>query len=77
MRIINAFPRASTVLNLNFIVILYIRPAIVLISICFSEKLDLRFVLEMEGIFPSLKLQGALRLATNGKQIELDPLQDK
>ena len=57
--------------------ILYIRPSIVLISICFSEKLDLRFVLEMEGIFPSLKLQGALRLATNGKQIELDPVQDK
>ena len=57
--------------------ILYIRPSIVLISICFSEQLDLRFVLEMEGIFPSLKLQGALRLATNGKQIELDPLQDK
>ena len=57
--------------------ILAIRPSIVLISICFSEKLDLRFVLEMEGIFPSLKLQGSLRLATNGKQIRLDPVQDK
>ena len=57
--------------------ILNIRPLVVLISVCSSEKLDLRFVLELEGIFPSLKLQGSLRLATNGKQIELDPVQDK
>ena len=55
--------------------IIHISPSILLISVCYSEKLDLRFVLEMEGIFPGLKLQGDLRLATNGKLIELDPVQ--
>ena len=55
--------------------IIRISPSILLISVCYSEKLDLRFVLEMEGIFPGLKLQGDLRLATNGKLIELDPVQ--
>ena len=55
--------------------IICISPSILLISVCYSEKLDLRFVLEMEGIFPGLKLQGDLRLATNGKLIELDPVQ--
>ena len=55
--------------------IILISPSILLISVCYSEKLDLRFVLEMEGIFPGLKLQGDLRLATNGKLIELDPVQ--
>ena len=52
-----------------------ISPSIVLISICYSQKLDLRFVLEMKGIFPMLRLQGDLRLVTNGKQIDLDPVQ--
>ena len=55
--------------------IISMSPSILLISVCYSEILDLRFVLEMEGIFPSLKLQGDLRLATNGKQLELDPVQ--
>ena len=57
--------------------IILISPSILLISVCYSEKLDLRFVLEMQGIFPSLKLQGDLRLATHGKQIDLDPVQIK
>ena len=57
--------------------IISMSPSILLISVCYSEILDLRFVLEMEGIFPSLKLQGDLRLATNGKQLELDPVQTK
>ena len=39
-------------------------PSIVLISICYSQKLELRFVLEMKGIFPKLRLQGDLRGAS-------------
>ena len=51
-------------------------PSIVLISICYSQKLELRFVLEMKGIFPKLRLQGDLRKVTNGKEIALDPVQE-
>ena len=57
--------------------ILEISPSIVLISICFSESLDLRFALEREGIFPHLRLKGDLRLTTNGKKIQLDEVQVK
>ena len=57
--------------------ILEISPSIVLISICFSESLDLRFALEREGIYPHLRLKGDLRLTTNGKQIQLDEVQVK
>ena len=52
-----------------------IKPSFALISICFSETLDLRFALEMAGIFPELRLKGSLRMATQGKQIKLDPTQ--
>ena len=54
-----------------------IKPSFALISICFSETLDLRFALEMAGIFPKLRLEGSLRMATQGKQIELDPKQSE
>ena len=57
--------------------ILEISPSIVLISICFSESLDLRFALEREGIFPHLRLKGDLRLTTNGKKIQLEEVQVK
>ena len=52
-----------------------IEPSLVVISICFSEKLDLRFALELEGVFPSLRLARNLSLVTQGKQIHLDPVQ--
>ena len=52
-----------------------INPSLVLISICFSETLDIRFALEILGIFPELRLKRALQLATKGKQIKLDPTQ--
>ena len=52
-----------------------VNPALVLISICFSEKLDLRFALEMKGVFPNLRLKRDLSLVTKGKQICLDPVQ--
>ena len=55
--------------------ILEIKPSMVVISICFSETLDLRFVLEVEAIFPELRLRQDLSLVTHGKQIELDPTQ--
>ena len=54
-----------------------VNPGLVLISICFSEKLDLRFALEVQGIFPEMRLTRSLSLATNGKQIELDSTQTK
>ena len=54
-----------------------VNPGLVLISICFSEKLDLRFALEVHGIFPKMRLTRSLSLATNGKQIELDSTQTK
>ena len=49
-----------------------INPSLVLISICFSETLDLRFALELDGIFPELRLKRDLQLVTKGKQIKLD-----
>ena len=52
-----------------------INPSLVLISICYSEKLDLRVALEVEGIFSHIRLQRDLSLNTNGKQITLDPTQ--
>ena len=52
-----------------------INPSLVLISICFSETLDIRFALEILGIFPELRLKRGLQLATKGKQIKLDPTQ--
>ena len=55
--------------------ILAINPSIIVISICFSETLDLRFALEVEGIFPELRLKQDLTMVTHGKQIELDGTQ--
>ena len=55
--------------------ILAIYPSIIVISICFSETLDLRFALEVEGIFPELRMKQDLCMVTNGKQIELDETQ--
>ena len=52
-----------------------IKPSIILTSVCYSESLDLRFVLEMEGIFPKLRLEQDLLLATKGKQVQLDQTQ--
>ena len=52
-----------------------INPSLVLISICYSEKLDLRLALEVEGIFPKLRMSRDLSLATKGKQIHLDKVQ--
>ena len=52
-----------------------INPSLVLISICFSETLDLGFALELNGIFPELRLKRDLQLVTKGKQIMLDPTQ--
>ena len=52
-----------------------INPSLVLISICFSETLDLRFALELDGIFPEMRLKRDLQLVTKGKQIMLDPTQ--
>ena len=52
-----------------------INPSLVLISICYSEKLDLRLALEVEGIFPQLRISRDLSLATKGKQISLDDVQ--
>ena len=54
-----------------------INPSLVLISICYSEKLDLRLALEVEGIFPQLRISRDLSLATKGKQIHLDDVQTK
>ena len=54
-----------------------INPSLVLISICFSETLDIRFALEILGIFPEMRLQRGLQLATKGKQIKLDPTMEK
>ena len=55
--------------------ILEIDPSLIIISICFSETLDLRFALEVEGIFPNLRLQQDLTMLTEGKQIDLDSTQ--
>ena len=55
--------------------ILAINPSIIVVSICFSETLDLRFALEVEGIFPELRLKQDLTMVTHGKQIELDETQ--
>ena len=57
--------------------ILKINPSLIVISICFSEILDLRFVLEMEAIFPKLRLNRDLTMVTKGKQIHLEPTQSK
>ena len=57
--------------------ILEIKPSVLVISICFSEKLDLRFALEVEAIFPELRLKQDLTMVTHGKQIELDETQRK
>ena len=55
--------------------ILKINPSLIVISICFSEILDLRFVLEMEAIFPNARLERDLTMVTKGQQIHLDPAQ--
>ena len=52
-----------------------IDPSILVISICHSENLDLRFALEVEGIFARIRITRDLNLTTNGKQITLDPTQ--
>ena len=52
-----------------------INPLILVISICHSVNLDLRFALEVEGLFARMRLQRDLNLTTNGKQITLDPTQ--
>ena len=54
-----------------------INPSLILISICFSVTLDIRFALEILGIFPELRLERDLQLATKGKEIKLDPTQVK
>ena len=46
-----------------------INPLILVISICHSVNLDLRFALEVEGLFAHMRLQRDLNLTTNGKQI--------
>ena len=55
--------------------ILEIDPSLIILSICFSETLDLRFALEVEGIFPKLRLQQDIFMLTEGKQIKLDSTQ--
>ena len=55
--------------------ILKINPSLIVISICFSEILDLRFVLELEAILPNMRLERDLTMVTKGKQIHLDPAQ--
>lgn len=52
-----------------------INPSLMCISICYSDKLDLRFVLELEAIFPDLRLRRDLTMVTKGKQINLDTTQ--
>ena len=52
-----------------------IGPSILVISICHSVNLDLRFALEVEGIFAHIRLKRDLSLTTKGKQINLDPTQ--
>ena len=52
-----------------------IDPFIIVISICHSVNLDLRFALEVEGLFAHMRIQRDLNLTTNGKQITLDPTQ--
>ena len=55
--------------------VLALNPSIIVVSICFSETLDLRFALEVEAIFPELRLKQELTMVTHGKQIELDETQ--
>ena len=64
-------------LNLNDLMqrLSEIDPRIIVISICHSVNLDLRFALEVEGLFAHMRLQRDLNLTTNGKQITLDPTQ--
>ena len=50
-----------------------IDPSILVICICYSFNLDLRFALE--GIFARMRLKRDLILTTKGKQITLDPTQ--
>ena len=52
-----------------------INPSLMCISICYSDRLDLRFVLELEAIFPDLRLKRDLTMVTKGKQINLDATQ--
>ena len=64
-------------LNLNDLMqrLSEIDPRIIVISICHSVNLDLRFALEVEGLFAHMRIQRDLNLTTNGKQITLDPTQ--
>ena len=50
-------------------------PSLVLICICFSETLDIRFAFEILGMFPKMRLERGLQLATKGRQIKLDATQ--
>ena len=64
-------------LNLEYLMqkLREIDPFIIVISICHSVNLDLRFALEVEGLFAHMRIQRDLNLTTNGKQITLDPTQ--
>ena len=54
-----------------------IKPLIILITICYAEKLDLRFAMEFGGIFPEVRLTHDLRMISRGKQVKLDEIQSE
>ena len=57
--------------------ILEINPGIVVIVICFSRTLDLKFLLEGKGIFSKLRIQRDLNLVSKGKVLTLNETQKK
>ena len=52
-----------------------INPHVVVLAICFSKTLQLKFLLEKSGIFSQLRLQRDLNLISKGKILTLDPIQ--
>ena len=55
--------------------IMNINPHIVVLAICFSTTLKLKFVLERKAIFSKIRMQRDLILITNGKILTLDQTQ--
>ena len=55
--------------------IMKINPHVVVLAICFSKTLQLKFKLESSGLFPRLRMQRDLNLISKGRILTLDQAQ--
>merc|ERR1711860_156785 len=54
-----------------------VNPQVIVIMICYSKFLDLKYLLERAGLFPALRMNQDLNILSNGQILTMNDVQKK